>query len=304
MSEFRYPTDEELFCHLVPQPDGEEFAKNYARRVNTAKYEVVSEYNKALKAFTESTQQSDPLRESKLLEAFGRIPLAFYRVMEPWIEDKLKNGTVDSYPSENRESLIQIETPKVHGASTWGQFRALDGVSYTVKNADPNTHLGRMLHLLERAVHPVTLGTLCKELLELIPRVLLCGIPLAAGVGLFWWITRQTSHVEGFIVIALGLVILGIFLMGTQIIGSLAEPLADYRRRKQYRREGDATAQDTYRLVRFFELWAQHIEKTLDVERAHQILDEYAAYRNRGKVQPLSQEQDSHPSEEKSDFEL
>lgn len=293
-----FPSDEKLFPLLMPKSRTSFFRKIFSAEVKKRKDELDAPLDKALSKYRErgSTSNFD-----RAVECAQHYHLHALEVLEPWMDHYLKEGVVDSYP-ENKLDMGSV-TEKVGNKSIKlplevDYLRALEGiwglneVDWEANVDTPGLH--KTLHELHVALHPVRMW---KSLLRLIG----CALPLAVGSGLVWYFklgrymgTINTVRVDGYaddehvMMQALGydcLRLLGVLLIAIGIMMilygliRLVENGRDWRKQKRYRRAMDRLALDAYRAVRFYQLWAAHEGRELNLCHAQAVLDDYAAHK-------------------------
>ena len=294
-----FPSDKELFPDLVPQPTGCQLRYSYFSKVYESEEEFRKNVNTRLDKYEKKNSKGSC---DRVLKAVGKFPWRVLEVMEPWMDQYLKEKLVDSYPA-GEISLGKIKHtyygPDGSGEQTydlsvdylkgielvWG----LNEVDLETDSSTPGLH--RDLHRLHIALHPIRLW---KSFLRLFK----CVIPLAVGIGLVWYFrlgsymgTINTVRVQGFLdsqhvfralvydCLRLGGVLL-IAIGGMSVLYGiimLFHNVADWLRQKEYRRNRDMLALDAYRAVRFYQLWAANENRELDLHWAQAVLDEYAA---------------------------
>lgn len=294
-----FPSDEALFPLLVPTPRGSLFRSAFAAKVLQSEEELGAPVQKAL---AEWEAHKDERHSRRALDAARLYHQHALEVLEPWMDQYLKQGVVDSYP-ENSIPMGSFHHRKtgrdVHDDIrfdvTVDYLRALheqwDLNEVDLETGDGKPGLRETLHRLHLALHPIRLW---KSLWRLVK----CCLPLAAGWGLVWYFklgrymgTVNTVMADGFrddehTLLALGydcLRLLGVLLVGIGILAvlyglmMLASNLKDLRRQRGYRSAMDQLALEAHRAVRFYRLWAAHEGKELEMRHAQAVLDDYAA---------------------------
>lgn len=298
-----FPSDEELFPLLVPQPKGSQFFRAFHAQL----LKEMDNLNAPLtQAIDKSNRRRTETAHRRTNDAAQRYKMHALEVLEPWMDEYLKTGDVDSYPEnacstgkyvgefhrrnpyedihENTEIDLKVDYLEALEV-IWGRNEP----DLEEDRAAPGLH--HTLHRLYLAIHPIRLW---KSLWRLVKYFLL----LAAGWALVWYFklgrymgTINTVMADGFTdhehtLLAFGydcLRLLGVLLVAAGIMAvlyglvKLVENFRDWRRQSAYRRDMDRLALDAYRAVRFYQLWAAHEGRTLNLRRAQAVLEEYAA---------------------------
>ena len=91
-----FPSDKELFPDLVPQPTGCQLRYSYFSKVYESEEEFRKNVNTRLDKYEKKNSKGSC---DRVLKAVGKFPWRVLEVMEPWMDQYLKEKLVDSYPA-------------------------------------------------------------------------------------------------------------------------------------------------------------------------------------------------------------